>query len=337
MTQLTSASRLRRTNRDNRQGLLYLLPFVALFGIFGLFPLLYSGWTSLTNATLQAPNQAGFVAFDNYTKLFADSYFWNALKNTITLGALAIIPQLAIAIVVANMLNYRLKFQLFWRVAVIMPYATSVAAATIIFAQLYSSNNGLINTLLGHLGLGAVDWQNGSFASQFAIASIVTWRWTGYNALLYLASMQSIPGDLYEAAELDGAGKWRQFFSITIPGIRGTILFTSIISTIGAMQLFVEPLLYQGGPTGQAGGLSRQYQTLSLYMYQQGWTYNHIGYGSAIAFATLILILLVLGIGFGAGRLGRIGGRSKRPNTPHKPTNLSASTATESIVTAKGL
>ncbi|QXT63714.1 carbohydrate ABC transporter permease [Tessaracoccus palaemonis] len=288
-----------------RQGYLYLAPFVLLFFAFGLFPLIYSAVISLSDARLQNPSGGEFVGLENYTALFADQFFWNALKNTVTLGFMAIGPQLVIALVVANLLNYRLKGQLFWRIAIIVPYATSVAAATLIFSQLYSENFGLVNGFLTTLGLPAVNWQSGTFASQVAIASIVTWRWVGYNALLYLAAMQAISPEQYEAAELDGASKFRQFLSITIPEIRGTIVFTVILSTIGGMQLFIEPLLYEGGPTGMSGGLSRQYQTLALYMYQQGWANNRLGYGSAIAFTTLVLILVVLAAGFLLVRLGR--------------------------------
>lgn len=287
-----------------RQGILYLLPFIVIFGIFGLFPLIYSGVVSLNKVDLQTPNQMTFVGLGNYTKLLGDSFFWNALWNTITLGVLACGPQLIFALLVANLLNYRSKYQTFWRVAILLPYATSIAAATLIFAEIYSRQYGPVNSLLTHIGLPSVDWQNGTFASQFAIASIVTWRWTGYNALIYLAAMQSISDDLYEAADLDGATKWRQFRSITIPSIRGTILFTVIVSTIGAMQLFAEPLLFEGGPTGVQGGVSHQYQTLTLYMYQQGFSYFHLGYASAVAFTILLLILIALGIGFGLQRGG---------------------------------
>jgi cellobiose transport system permease protein len=287
-----------RRSRHGRSGVLYLLPFVAIFGVFGLFPLIYSGVVSLNDVDLQNPTRMTFIGFDNYVKLMADPFFWNALKNTLTLGILACGPQLLIALGVANLLNYRMRGQTFWRVVILMPYATSVAAATLIFAQLYGRDYGLINSIVSAIGLPPVDWQSGSFASQFAIATIVTWRWMGYNALIYLASMQSIPDELYEAAELDGASKWRQFRSVTLPSIRGTILFTVIISTIGAMQLFVEPLLFEGGSIGVQGGVSRQYQTLTLYMYQQGWTFFNLGYASSIAFTVLLLIIIALGGGY---------------------------------------
>lgn len=280
-----------------RSGVIYLIPFVVIFGIFGLFPLVYSGVVSLNDVDLQTPNDMTFIGLENYSELLNDPFFWNALKNTLTLGFLSIVPQLIIALGVANLLNYRMRYQTFWRVMILMPYATSVAAATLIFAQLYGRDYGLVNSLLSMVGVAPIDWQSGTFTSQFAIATIVTWRWMGYNALIYLASMQSIPDGLYEAAELDGASKWRQFVSVTLPSIRGTIMFTVVISTIGAMQLFVEPLLFEGASIGVQGGSSRQYQTLTLYMYQQGWTFFNLGYASSIAFTILLLIVLALGIG----------------------------------------
>jgi cellobiose transport system permease protein len=304
----------RTTLRERLRGIPYLVPFILLFLAFGLFPLAYSGVVSLQSVSLYAPSKAQFVGLGNYTKLLSDPFFWNALRNTITLGVLACGPQLLIALGIANLLNYRLRFSTFWRVAIFIPYATSVAAATLIFSQLYARDYGLINRILEALGFHAVDWQSGTFPSQFAIASIVTWRWVGYNSLLYLAAMQSINPDIYEAAAIDGASKWRQFLTVTIPGIRPTIYFTVIISTIGAMQLFVEPLLYEGGPTGVAGGVNRQYQTLTLYMYQQGWSFFHLGYASSIAFTILVLILLIFAVGFGASRL--FGILSRRHQNP---------------------
>ncbi|MFV0407448.1 MAG: carbohydrate ABC transporter permease [Propioniciclava sp.] len=304
---------MHRSKPLERSGIIYLIPFVIIFGIFGLFPLIYSGVVSLNDVDLQSPNNMTFIGLGNYQELLGDPFFWNALRNTLTLGFLAIVPQLIIALGVANLLNYRMKYQTFWRVMILMPYATSVAAATLIFAQLYGRDYGLINGLLSTVGIAPIDWQSGTFSSQFAIATIVTWRWLGYNALIYLASMQSIPDGLYEAAELDGASKWRQFVSVTLPSIRGTIMFTVVISTIGAMQLFVEPLLFEGASIGVQGGVSRQYQTLTLYMYQQGWTFFNLGYASSIAFTILILILLALGLG-SVGRLAVANRQASRLN-----------------------
>ena len=179
------------------------------------------------------------------------------------------------ALGIAHLLNYRLRGRTFFRVAILMPYATSLAAATVIFAELFDPKLGIINWALTSVHLPAVDWQGSKWPSQIAVSSIVIWRWTGYNALIYLAGMQAISNDLYEAAAIDGAGRWAQFRHVTLPGLRPTILFTIVVSTIGAAQLFGEPLLYHNGLAD--GGTSNQYQTLGLLMYQQGWVNDRLG------------------------------------------------------------
>jgi cellobiose transport system permease protein len=211
------------------------------------------------------------------------------LFKTFTIGIISTVPQLLLALGLAHMLNYRLRGRTFFRVAMIMPYATSVAAATLVFAQLFGRDAGAINWLLGLVGIDAVDWRNGDWTAQIAISVIIIWRWTGYNALIYLAGMQSIPKDLYEAATIDGASKWQQFLHVTLPGLRPTILFTIVVSTIGASQVFGEPLIFAGGqPTG---GAINQYQTLGLFMYEQGWSFFALGRAAAVAWVMFVLIV----------------------------------------------
>jgi cellobiose transport system permease protein len=269
----------------------YVAPFFVLFAAFGLFPLIYTAYVSLYRVELQTPNAMEWRGFGNYTALFADDYFWTALRNTFTIGVISTVPQLLMALGLAHLLNYKLRGRTFFRVAMLLPYATSVAAATLVFAQLFGRDFGLINWLLSLIGVGPVDWQSGTWTSQIAVSTIVVWRWTGYNALIYLAGMQSIPADLYEAAELDGASRWKQFLHVTLPGLRPTVLFTVVVSTIGATQLFGEPLLFEGSISG---GISHQYQTLGLYMYEQGWGYFHLGRAAAIAWVMFVLIVLLV-------------------------------------------
>ncbi|MCM2423157.1 carbohydrate ABC transporter permease [Streptomyces sp. RKAG293] len=277
----------------------YIAPFFTLFAAFGLFPLIYTAYVSLYRVELQTPDQMEWRGLDNYTALLSDSYFWTALRNTFSIGVLSTVPQLLMALGLAHLLNYKLRGRTFLRVAVLLPYATSVAAATLVFAQLFGRDFGLINWALGLVGFSPVDWQSGTVASQIAVSTIVTWRWTGYNALIYLAGMQSIPGELYEAAQIDGASRWRQFLHVTLPGLRPTILFTVVVSTIGATQLFGEPLLFEGSISG---GISHQYQTLGLYMYEQGWGYFHLGRAAAIAWIMFVLILLLVSVNAAVAR-----------------------------------
>jgi cellobiose transport system permease protein len=265
----------------------YVAPFFALFLAFGLFPLIYTAWISLHSYRLGSTMK--WIGLENYVWLFSNEKFYNALWKTITIGIISTVPQLMLALALAHLLNYKLRGRTFFRVSMIMPYATSVAASALVFAQIFGRDAGVVNWMLGLIGVDAIDWRNGDWTAQIAIAVIVTWRWTGYNALIYLAGMQSISKDLYEAATLDGASKWQQFRHVTLPGLRPTILFTIVVSTIGASQLFGEPLIFGGGTPD--GGAVNQYQTLGLFMYQQGWTFSALGRAAAVAWVTFILII----------------------------------------------
>lgn len=277
---------------------LYISPFFLLFFAFGLFPLVWTAWISLNDFQLGTPMV--FVGLDNYRWLFDSPEFYNSLWRTITIGILATVPQLMLALGLAHLLNYQMVVRNFFRISMLMPYATSVAASTLVFAQLFSRDAGFFNWMLSWVGIDAIDWRNGDLSAQVAIAVIVTWRWTGYNALIYLAGMQSISQDLYEAAALDGANKWQQFRHVTLPGLRPTILFTVVVSTIGATQLFGEPLLFGNGQA--SGGALGQYQTLGLFMYQQGWEYFQLGRAATIAWVTFVLVVALVLLNTGIAR-----------------------------------
>ena len=184
--------------------------------------------------------------------------------------------------------------------SVLLPQVTSLVAVALIFTQLFSRDYGLFNYLLGGIGIGPIDWEAGRFSSWVALSVMVTWRWTGYNALLYLAAMQAIPDDLYESAAIDGAGRWKQFRHITVPMIRPTIIFTVIISTIGGLQLFTEPYLFQPIKNGALGGSARQYQTVSMYLYEKsfGSSQFKFGYAAAIAWCLFLLIVVISLVNF---------------------------------------
>ncbi|MEV6172711.1 sugar ABC transporter permease [Streptomyces sp. NPDC051954] len=270
----------------------FIAPFFIVFGAFSLIPLLYTAWYSLHNVQLADLDNQKWAGLDNYQNLLSSDFFWNALWNTFTIGVISTVPQLMMAIGLAHLLNYRLRGSTMWRVVMLTPYATSVAAATLVFVLLYSWDGGAINWALGGIGIDPVNWRESDWGSQFAVSSIVIWRWTGYNTLIYLAAMQAIPSDLYESASIDGANRWQQFIHVTIPQLRPTILFTVVVSTIGATQLFGEPLLF-GGVSGSKGGSDHQYQTLGLYMYDQGWIIGNLGKASAIAWSMFLILVIV--------------------------------------------
>ncbi|MEO6699877.1 MAG: sugar ABC transporter permease, partial [Jatrophihabitantaceae bacterium] len=182
----------RRRQPGSRAAYAYLAPFFMVFAAFSVYPWLDTAWVSLHNVRLTTYNQQQWVGLDNYRNLFTNKFFYNALRNTISIGIISTVPQLCLALGIAHLLNYRLRGRTFFRVAMLMPYATSLAAATVIFLQLFDKDLGIVNWALQELHLPRVDWQGSKWPSQIAVSAIVTWRWTGYNALIYLAGMQAI-------------------------------------------------------------------------------------------------------------------------------------------------
>ena len=271
---------------------LYISPFFILFAIVGLFPLLYTGFVSLHEWHLIG-GQGEFVGLDHFVFLLGQAPFWKALGNTISIFLLSTIPQLVFALIIAAVLDTNLRGATFWRMGVLLPYVVMPVAVALIFSNMFADQYGLVNTLLGQIGLGPVGFHSDAFSSHIAIATMVNFRWTGYNALILLAGMQAINRDYYEAATIDGAGRIRQFFSITIPQLRPTLIFVIIMSTIGGLQIFDEPRLYD--QYGQ-GGANGQWMTLTIYLYNLGW--GQLNFGRAAAVAWLLFIVIVL-IGLG--------------------------------------
>jgi cellobiose transport system permease protein len=271
---------------------LFISPFYLVFLLFGLFPLLFTLWVSLHDWGL-ASGAREWVGLDNYDYLLSDPDFWHALVNTVGIFVLSTVPQLLIALFVANALARRMRAATLFRIGMVAPLVTSTAAVAIVFSQMFDADFGLINWALGVVGMGDIDWQASRGASWVAISTMVNWRWIGYNALIYLASMQAIPRDLYEAAAIDGASRIRQFWQITVPMLRPTIIFTVIISTIGGLQLFTEPVLFGGGTANKMdGGSLHQFQTITMYMYDNAFNDDRYGYGATVAWALFLLIIL---------------------------------------------
>lgn len=271
----------------------FVAPFFVLFAAVGLFPLAYTAYVSLNDWSLTDSSGHSWSGLDNYSRLIHDERFWNALQNTVSIWLLSTVPQLVLALVLAAALNTGLRARTFLRVGAVVPVATSIVAVAIVFSQLFATDFGLVNWVLGGFGVDPINWRATKLSSHVAISVMIIWQWTGYNALIYLAGMQAISRDLYEAAELDGAGAVQRFLRITIPMLRPTILFTVVISTIGGLQVFAQPLLFDTTPGNVTGGADRQFQTLTLFMYEQGFRVFNFGYASAVAW-TLFLIIAVI-------------------------------------------
>ncbi|MDO9590867.1 MAG: sugar ABC transporter permease [Microcella sp.] len=270
---------------------LYISPFFILFAITGLFPLVYTAWVSVHEWNLIG-GQGDFVGFDNFAFVLSNPPFWIALRNTFSIFLISAVPQVALALFIAAVLDRNIRAKTFWRMGVLLPYVVAPVAVTLIFSNMFGDQYGLINNMLGNLGIAPVGWHSDVLASHFAIATMVNFRWTGYTALILLAAMQAIPRDYYEAAMIDGAGIVRQFFSITIPQLRPTLIFVIVTSTIGGLQIFDEPRLYD--QVGQ-GGANSQWMTITIYLYNLGWGQLNFGRAAAVAWL-LFLIIIVVGL-----------------------------------------
>jgi cellobiose transport system permease protein len=287
--QITPASRgsLWREIYKNRTLYLFISPFYLLFLIFGLFPIVFSLYLSFHKwGGLGAME---FVGLKQFTYLLTDMVFWQSVGNTFAIWFLSAIPMLFGALVIAFLLNTPLlKFKGFYRTAFFVTNVTSIVAVTIIFKSIFGDSYGLLNYVLTTIGLDPVEWLKSEFLIKVVIASMVVWRWTGYNAIIYLAGLQGIPNTLYEAAKMDGANLVQMFFHITIPLLRPIILFTVLMTTIGSMQLFTEPQVL----LGNSGGVGGSGLTITLYMYKQAFGESQYGYASVVSWALFVIIAL---------------------------------------------
>jgi len=269
---------------------LYVSPFFVIFAVTGLFPLLYTAYVSVHEWSLIG-GEGDFVGLENFAFTLTNPIFWTALRNTLSIFLLSTVPQLVLAITIAAVLDTNLRAKTFWRMGVLVPYVLTPVAVSLLFSFMYADKLGIVNNLLQAIGLPPVAWHSDAFASHIAIASMVNFRWTGYNALILLAAMQAVPRDYHEAAMIDGANAVRRFFSITIPSLRPTIIFVVITSTIGGLQIFDEPTLYdQYG----RGGNDKQWLTITMLIQNTGWRENgNFGRAAAIAWLLFLLILLI--------------------------------------------
>ncbi|KIL43994.1 binding-protein-dependent transporter inner membrane component [Jeotgalibacillus alimentarius] len=268
---------------------MFVGPAVILFSIFMAYPIIYSLILSFQSG--QGSNLE-FTGFDNFQRLLSDDIFITALKNTFILLIVQVPIMIFLALIIANLLNSALlKFKGVFRVSFFLPAVTSLVAYSIIFSIMLM-NDGVVNQVIAAVGLDRIPWLSDPFWAKASLVIAMTWRWVGYNMVIFLAGLQNIPEELYEAASMDGASKIRQFFSITIPNLKPVILFTTILSTIGTLQLFDEPfVLTNGGPSDAT-------LTIGMYLYQTGFRFFDFGYASTIAYVIVILIAVMTFIQF---------------------------------------
>ncbi|UCM91618.1 carbohydrate ABC transporter permease [Streptomyces marincola] len=284
-----ASSRVRQGFAERIAPYAYIAPFFLIFAVFGLFPLLFTFYIALFD--WNPIGDQTYIGFDNFTRLWEDGRFWNAAGNTVSIWLLSTLPQLMLALVLAHLLNHaRLRYAAFFRMTMLVPYITSVAATTIVFAQIFDRDYGLLNWLLGLVGVGPVNFVQSVPGSHLMIATMVIWRWFGYTTLLYLASLHAIPRETYEAAAVDGAGGVKQFWHITVPSLRPVIIFTVVTSTIYGLQIFTEPLLVSRAAPLTCGP-ARECQTLTLFLYEQGFGVFEFGYAAAVGVALFVMVV----------------------------------------------
>jgi multiple sugar transport system permease protein len=276
-------------------------PFLLLFAVFGLFPLLFSLY--LAFQTWEPTSGLGamtFVGFDNYAFALQDEWFWKSLGNTAWLAFASGVPQHVVAIPLAYFIHSSFKRLRNGVVgAYFMPYITSTVAISILFSSLLSTDFGLINVGLQALaqvpGIGwffpqnPVDWLNEPANIKPAISMIVFWRYVGFNVVLYLAALQTISNDIYEAATMDGAGRLQQFWFITLPSLKPMIFFGVTLSVIGGLQLFEEPFILTGG----RGGTDQAGMTTAIYLYRTAFDFNDFGAASAMSWLLFIIVAIL--------------------------------------------
>ena len=271
----------------NRKAWLFVIPSIVLIVAFVFYPMVQAFITSLQGGM---GNNLTFVGLDNYKRLLTDSTFRKALFNTVLYLIIQVPIMIILALVISAMLNdKRLKARGFFRTAIFLPCVTSLVAYSIVFKSLFATD-GFINAFLMNINLISepISWVTHPVWAKILIIIAITWRWTGYNMVFYLAGMQSIDDSIYEAADIDGASAFVKFKTITLPLLKQIILFTTINSTIGTLQLFDEVVNITGG------GPANATVTISQYIYNLLFKYSpNFGYAAAVSYVILFLIVIL--------------------------------------------
>jgi multiple sugar transport system permease protein len=281
----------------------FLAPALSAIFIFFFIPVIAAFIISFTDFdiyTLGNFSTLRLIGFDNYVKLFSDDLFWTALGNTFYFVVVAGPLSIAVSLTAALMLNSKLvKFKSLFRLAYFLPVVTTLVAVAIVWRFIYHPNFGILNFFLGLIGINPIDWLGDPDWAMPSIILLAVWKNFGYNMIIFIAGLQNIPEELYEAADIEGANAFQKFKHITLPMLAPTTIFVSIITMIGYFQLFAEPyVMTQGGPLNK---------TLSIvqYMYQEGFRWWNMGYSASIAFVLFIIIFIGTLIQFKVQKLSK--------------------------------
>lgn len=284
-----------KTNRE-RYGIFFIIPYFVVFLIFSLYPIIYSLIISFKKWDGMSP-EATFVGLHNYVNLIHDPVFYQSIVNTFVIWGVSIVPQIVFAILLAVLFNNsKFRGSEFFRAVYYLPNLVTPAAVAVLFAFLFDWQTGAINKFLmsAHILSQPFNWFQSIIASRGIISLIGWWMWFGYSMIIFGAGLKNIPGELYEAASIDGASAWQGFWSITLPLLKQTMLYTCITSLIGGMQTFDIPYVITNGN----GGPTNKTLTMVMYLYNTAFKNSNYGYGAAIGYGLFVLILVFSAISY---------------------------------------
>ena len=281
-----AAAPVRKRRRDHLAGYAFMAPFLILFALFLVWPVIHGLYLSLTDQSLTG-NGGQFIGLANYFEAFADGQMWQSLLNTLWFTVLSTIPLVLVALVMALLVQQGLPAQWLWRLSFFMPFLLASTVVSLIWAWLFNPSLGLVNSFLASLGIPPVAWLQDPNVSMISIVIATVWWTVGFNFLLYLSALQNIPDQQYEAASIDGAGKWRQLLSITIPQLAPTTALILILQVLASLKVFDQ--IYQ--MLNQA--ITPSTRSAVVYIFETGFTGYRFGYSSAISYIFFALIIIV--------------------------------------------
>ena len=274
--------------RDERvAAYIFVAPAVILLIAFLVVPMIYTVYFSGFKYQIMRPDAMKFIGFENYQKLFSDKNFWLALKNTVYFTVIVVPCQCALALALALLVSKKFRGVAVFRTMYFAPQLTSMVVISVLWSVLYNANpnTGLINSILVSLGMSPIKFLSDANTAMNSIIFMSAWQGAGYQMMIFLAGLQGIPRDQYEAASVDGATKFKQFLYITLPGLKGTIKYVIMITMIQAMKLFTQPyIMTQGGPKNYT-------KTLVYYIYTQGFQKGNFGYACSIAAVFFVIVV----------------------------------------------
>lgn len=264
----------------------FALPYMVVFTLFLITPIIWGIWMSFTNQSLASRN-VKFVGLQNYIETLTSAEMWSSLGNTIFFTLISTIPLVMLSFILAYLVVTGLPGQWLWRLTFFAPYLLPVSVVTAMWGVMYANDFGFINGLLQHLGIDQIGWLSDKQVAMWSIALTTVWWTIGFNFLLYLSALQNIPDQIYEAAQVDGAGSWRRLISVTLPLMKSTTIMIVLLQILASLKVFDQIfLMTAGGPDGAT-------RSIIQYIYDVGFSGYRVGYASAVSYVFFALIVLV--------------------------------------------